>query len=464
MEQVGVATSGFGLNVEHHAASGNQCDDAERQRDQMPSEQKIIQQRGENRRDYVVFFEDDSPERAEAVKFFQKHADRLLQKVAIPSEVENLPMQEANAYLRKHPIQEQWWILTIGPQSAINDADLARLQNIPEIDHVKVYSDKITDAGVKHILHLNGLKHLVLCSKNVTDECLKDIQTMPSLVSLDLQGASGVSRTAVLNLVNKMPWLQDAWPPADPAHLAKCQRRARLSQVGRSDPNQVSSTVSTQLRFVDLSRKKMVRPPDELFATDDIRRLDFIDCGLESLPDTIGNLTQLRTLYANWCRLTEIPATFGKLTALESLWLNDNFLTGLPDCFSSLTCLKELCLDTNQLMRFPTVIFHLKRLENLRITNNRLVTLPEEIGELAELRNLSLGHNQLRTLPRSIYRLEKLTYLGLQGNPLESLPDDVWRLPCLITLNLAHTGLTQLPKESTNIPNIIGLPGRRVHS
>ena len=46
----------------------------------------------------------------------------------------------------------------------------------------------------------------------------------------------------------------------------------------------------------------------------------------------------------------------------------------------------------------------------------------------------------------------------------DPLPEVVWRLPCLVTLNLAHTGFSKLPPEAANIPDIIGLPGRRVHS
>ena len=213
--------------------------------------------------------------------------------MVIPSEVDHLSIEEANACFRRHPIQERWSILTIGHQSAINDTDLARLQHIPEIGHVKVFSDQITDAGVKHLLQLSGLTHLVLYSSGVTDECLTDIKKMKSLVSLDVQSASGISRTAVLNSINDMPWLQDAWPPPDPAHLAECQRRSGLSQVGRNDPSQTSPPSSTPLRFVNLSHKPMKRPPDEVFNRDDIYRLDLIDCGVEMLPDEIGNLTEL---------------------------------------------------------------------------------------------------------------------------------------------------------------------------
>lgn len=56
-----------------------------------------------------------------------------------------------------------------------------------------------------------------------------------------------------------------------------------------------------QLRFVDWSWKPILRLPLDLFASDDIWRLDLIRCGVEELPEAIGSLTKLRVLYAS-CR------------------------------------------------------------------------------------------------------------------------------------------------------------------
>ncbi len=434
----------------------------------MPREQKLTVNRGSERREYLVVFREDPPDRAEAVRFFQKHADSLLPDMALSAAVEGLPIEQANAFLRRHPIEERWCWLTIGSANPITDDDLARLWHLPEITCVKIFSDQVTDAGVRHLLFLHGLCRLVLYSSRVTDDCLEDIQKMRSLTSLDLQGSRNVSRRAALAAVEAMPWLRDAWLLPDPVHLSECQRRNRLSRVeqpGPADPDlQVPPKAEPPLRYVDLSKKPLERPPAELFDNDDISRLDLINCGVAVLPEAVGRLTRLRTLYANWGRLVELPDAISRLAALEELWLNDNQLTGLPETFGRLASLKQLCLDYNRLGTFPAAILELRRLENLRLTDNQLSVLPDEIGGLTELRSLSLGRNQLVTLPRGIGRLEKLTYLGLQGNPLQSLPDEVWRLPCLVTLNLAHTGLVEVPAEATNIPDIIGLPGQRVHT
>lgn len=321
---------------------------------------------------------------------------------------------------------------------------------------------------MEHLVHLPSITHLGIFSAGITDACLRVIRTLRSLRSLDLQASPNLSRAAVLAAVGAMPWLRDAWPPPDPVRLARCRQRHERSRADTVQPDaRIEAEVANptgSLRFVDLSRQPMTRPPADLFATDDIWRLDLISCGVEALPDEIGNLTRLRTLYANWCRLTELPDTLGRLTALEDLWLNNNQLTRLPDSFDRLLRLKKLSLDANQLSRFPGVLLELRQLEQLRLTDNGIAVLPDEIGDLTGLRSLSLGRNDLTTLPRGIAGLKKLTYLGLQGNPLQSLPDELWQLPCLVTLNLGNTGFTNLPPEATNIPNIIGLPGQRVHT
>lgn len=435
----------------------------------MPREETLTVTSGGDRREYRVAYRDDSPERAEAVEFFREKAECLFPAMGIPDAVTGMPIEEANEYLRRHPIEQRWSLLRIGRQNPIGDDDLARLRHLPELVHVQISSDRITDAGVEHLVHLPAVTHLGIFAAGVTDACLRVVRGLRSLRSLDLQSSPHLSRAAVLAAVEAMPWLQDAWPPPDPVRLAESRRRSDLSrraEAGRPDARTEAEVVNPTgpLRFVDLSRQPLARLPADLFAADDIWRLDLINCGVEALPDEIGNLTQLRTLYANWCRLTGLPETLGRLTRLEDLWLNNNELTRLPDSLARLLELKKLSLDANRLGRFPEAVLRLSRLEELRLTDNGIAVLPDQIGDLTELTSLSLGRNDLTTLPCGIAGLKKLTYLGLQGNPLRSLPDELWRLPCLVTLNLGNTGFTDLPPEAASVPNIVGLPGRRVHT
>src|SRR5215813_2009801 len=92
----------------------------------------------EGRREYIVVYRDDPPDRKETVEFFTKHGDTLFPSMATPPEVENMPIEEANAYLRQHPIEKQWASLTISDEHPIQDDDLARLRHLPEIRHVRI--------------------------------------------------------------------------------------------------------------------------------------------------------------------------------------------------------------------------------------------------------------------------------------------------------------------------------------
>lgn len=90
----------------------------------MPREETLTVTSGVVRRDYRVVYRDDSPERAEAVAFFREHAECLFPAMRIPEEVSVMPIQEANEYLRRHPIEQQWSLLRIGRQNPIGDDDL----------------------------------------------------------------------------------------------------------------------------------------------------------------------------------------------------------------------------------------------------------------------------------------------------------------------------------------------------
>src|SRR6516164_6818703 len=108
----------------------------ERQANAMPRETQITVTHGAVWREYTVVFRDDPPERAEAVRFFQEHADSLFPDMSTPPEVNEMPIEEANAYLRRHPIKEQWFQLTIGRKNPVRDEDLSRLRYLPEISQV----------------------------------------------------------------------------------------------------------------------------------------------------------------------------------------------------------------------------------------------------------------------------------------------------------------------------------------
>jgi len=66
---------------------------------------------------------------------------------------------------------------------------------------------------------------------------------------------------------------------------------------------------------------------------------------LTTLPESIGNLTSLTTLYLEFNQLTTLPESIGNLTSLTTLYLEFNQLTTLPESIGNLTSLTYLDLD-----------------------------------------------------------------------------------------------------------------------
>ena len=107
-------------------------------------------------------------------------------------------------------------------------------------------------------------------------------------------------------------------------------------------------------------------------------------------------------------QLTALPENIGNLTNLGSLYLEWNHITTLPASFSSLINLSQLA-----------------------ISNNFLTTLPEDIGNLANLFFLDLGYNQISSIPESIGSLSNIMYFWIFNNQLSDLPETICDLPLI---------------------------------
>ena len=89
---------------------------------------------------------------------------------------------------------------------------------------------------------------------------------------------------------------------------------------------------------------------------------------LTSLPESIGNLTDLVTLDLGHNDLTSLPLSIGKLRSLTHfLYLSHNQLKSLPKTISELSNLKYLNITHNQFTILPESICHLANLRELRL-------------------------------------------------------------------------------------------------
>jgi Leucine rich repeat len=126
-----------------------------------------------------------------------------------------------------------------------------------------------------------------------------------------------------------------------------------------------------------------------------------------------------------WGRhLSEFPKNIANYSNLEALDIADNnTIDSIPDSIGQLTKLEGLAFTNSRLKYLPATIGNLKRLKDLALIDNNFETLPESIGDLSSLERLNLCGNNIKTLPKSIIRLKNLKFLCLAP----------WEGKCLIS-------------------------------
>ena len=218
--------------------------------------------------------------------------------------------------------------------------------------------------------------------------------------------------------------------------------------------------------------------------------LILIGCiNLETLPENMGNMENLRQLYLNYTAILNLPSSIEHLKGLEYLSLEwcDNLIT-VPQSIFNLTALKFLSFSCcSKLEKLPEDLKSLKRLETLSLhglncqlpsvsglcslrelylsesnltqgviqSNNLLNSLKElklgrsnvidkgiliHICHLSSLEELYLNHCNLMDgeIPSEVCQLSSLKVLDLSWNDFSSIPASISQLSKLKALGLSH--------------------------
>ncbi len=182
------------------------------------------------------------------------------------------------------------------------------------------------------------------------------------------------------------------------------------------------------------------------------------------IPESIGQLTELRKLYIYCLSTTKIPEGLGKLTKLESLtigalWQSGKHISGsFPESILSLQSLKHLDIHHHEITSIPSGIIKLSGLEELILNGNKLSgQIPEEICRLTKLRELDLSSNNLSgKIPSSIGALTNLEVLNLGTNDMSGeIPVGIGNLRNLRELNLGGNKLSgNIPAELSGLESL----------
>ncbi|KAJ0954899.1 putative TIR domain, P-loop containing nucleoside triphosphate hydrolase [Helianthus annuus] len=183
-----------------------------------------------------------------------------------------------------------------------------------------------------------------------------------------------------------------------------------------------------------------------------LRTLDLGKCGIEEVPEALGQLECLEELRLNCRNLEYLPDTICMLKHLKKLFLiSCLYLKELPDDVGQLESLEEVYLSQcYNLSNFPNSIYMLKHLKMIVLEScGRIEELPEALTPLECLEGLHLRDTDVRHLPDSICMLKHLKKLILQHCVLlEKLPEDVGQLESLEELNLSLcSNLREIPNS-----------------
>jgi hypothetical protein len=121
-----------------------------------------------------------------------------------------------------------------------------------------------------------------------------------------------------------------------------------------------------------------------------LTQLSLCRCGLNEVPDSIGNLTQLKNLSLSANNLKQIPKNIYNLSNLQTLWLDSNLLTKISKQIKKLTNLTSLRIHNNQLVKFPSSIYKLHNLSEFLHSNK----IDKRIAQLYNLKTLGYPFEQ----------------------------------------------------------------------
>jgi len=138
-----------------------------------------------------------------------------------------------------------------------------------------------------------------------------------------------------------------------------------------------------------------------------IKTLSLVNRGIETLPESIGNLTSLTTLFLDSNKLKELPDSMSNLKSLKILRLSRNKLKKLPHTFYKLSSLKQLNLDDNRFKNVPIVISGIHSLRFLDLSSNPIDELPDFFSSLPLLKILYIMCRSNLSIPPSLENLAK---------------------------------------------------------
>ncbi|MCO5250323.1 MAG: hypothetical protein M9949_02745 [Candidatus Kapabacteria bacterium] len=129
----------------------------------------------------------------------------------------------------------------------------------------------------------------------------------------------------------------------------------------------------------------------------------------------------------------------------------DSYMGSIPDCIGDLTNLKVLGLYNNGIKVIPEAFFKLKNLDYFISLENAYEFIPDKFDRLVSLRYLHIYNANMSKIPPSLFTLTSLISLSFADSPIDSIPDEIGNMINLEDLNFNDTKISKLPSTIQNL-------------
>lgn len=194
---------------------------------------------------------------------------------------------------------------------------------------------------------------------------------------------------------------------------------------------------------------------------------DLIDCGLKNVPAGVFSRCKVLRKEALLLQENDLSSlsgggTFSDLNEIQVIDLHKNSLEKLPEDIGHLANLKTLYIQDNKLKQLPNSIGSLKNLQTLNISGNSLKEIPLSISGLVSLKTLDLRNNpKLKRIPKDVAKLRSLDTLLLDEKHINYPdPEIVSRGTEAIMRFLCSECEVEYVAPSECLPNIIETNGK----
>ena len=194
--------------------------------------------------------------------------------------------------------------------------------------------------------------------------------------------------------------------------------------------------------------------PKSIGNLSNLRILDLEDNELKSIPENIGELKNLKVLNLGMNEINKIPDSIGELVNLERLDIMFNPIEYLPKNFEKLMILKDLSISFGNIDKFQSSISTLMTLRTLSIEGGVFTQIPESLFNLIYLEELWINCNEILSISGLIKNLENLTNLTIACKNLSELPLEIGELTKLKYLDVSECSLSTLPESILNLINL----------